>query len=125
MEVRRQLLPVLVGVLAVVGLPGCAAEKKVEPPAAAQKFDAPLRRELRQQERAENHQPISGLLEMEGPMDEERRQLLIDAGLRIGTVVSNIVTVAGPPDAYDQAASYPFVRSISLSHERRPLQSRD
>jgi len=86
------------------------------------KFDAHLRMKLGEMEHARQDTSLPCLLQCDGVVDEQKKQQLETAGLRVMTVVDEIATVEGSPDAIRRAAKYDFVRSISLSRTRPPLQ---
>ena len=86
------------------------------------KFDAALRMRIRTLATTDPETRLSCFIELDAPVDDQKRQQLEEAGLRVRTVVDQIVTVEGTPGALRRAAAYPFVRSVSLSQTRAPKQ---
>lgn len=100
------------------------AKKDMEESTHDNKLDAPLRLKLRERAevRTQEQALIRCLIEFNGPVKDEEKRQLEAAGLRLLTVVNQIATAEGGPDAIHRAAAYEFVRSISLSQTRSPLQ---
>lgn len=86
------------------------------------KFDAPLRSKLAQMERDDDRSPVSCFIELEEALNEDKREKIEEAGVKIKSVVENIITVEGDPDSIRRCAELEFVKSISLSMVRRPLE---
>ena len=86
------------------------------------KFDAALRMRIRTLATTDLEARLSCFIELDAPVDDQKRQQLEEAGLRVRTVVGQIVTVEGTPGALRRAAAYSFVRSVSLSQRRAPKQ---
>lgn len=85
------------------------------------KFDAPLRMKLEEVNQAQESTILKCFIKCEGSIDGVKRKVLEEAGIRILTVAKDIATVEGTFAAIRQAAGYNFVRSISLSQTRYPL----
>ena len=83
----------------------------------AAKFDAPLRQALAR----EGGTALQVLIELPAAPSDSQRSALERAGLDRHSVVGRIVTATGSPDAIRRVASFDFVRSLSLSRERPPL----
>lgn len=86
------------------------------------KFDAALRLKLREMEWGKEEALLKCFIQLDKPIDQSKKQRLEAAGLRVLTSVKEIAAVEGKPDAIRRAANYDFVRSISLSQARPPLQ---
>ena len=101
------------------GAPTAGADDEVN---VENKFDAALRMRIRTLATTDPEARLSCFIELDAPVDDQKRQQLEEAGLRVRTVVDQIVTVEGTPGALRRAAAYPFVRSVSLSQTRPPKQ---
>jgi hypothetical protein len=100
---------------------GCSSKSMKDSKAEA-KFDAPLRMKFREIKQAKVDAPLKCLVKLNGSFDEKKKEILKEAGISVLTVLKEIITIEGQPDAIRQVASYDFVHSISLSQTRYPLK---
>lgn len=82
------------------------------------KFDAPLRLQLRQIEEAGSGARVRVLVEAGDALTAAQRGRLEEVGLTVQTVAGHIVTGEGTPEAIRQVATLDFVTSLSLSRTR-------
>lgn len=98
---------------------GCRSKSRQDSQADA-KLDASLRMKLREARQADSDSLIQCLVKLNGAFDAEKKKVLHDSGITILTVVKEIITIAGDPDAVRKMATLDFVHSISLSQTRVP-----
>jgi hypothetical protein len=91
---------------------------------AEAKFDTPLRMKLREVKQTNVDAPLKCLVKLNSSFDEKIKEMFKETGISVLTVLKEIITIEGPPDAIRQIASYDFVHSISLSQTRYPLNKR-
>ncbi len=82
------------------------------------KFDALLRMKLNEANQANSDSPLKCLVKLNGVFDEEKKNVFKEAGITVLTVLKEIITIEGQPDAIRKIAAYDFVHSISLSQTR-------
>ncbi len=93
---------------------GCS-KKPVDSQQAETKMDAPLRVKLSQ---AAADEPIQCIIKLSGNLDDKKRSRLSETGISIRTVVNNIVTIEGPPEAIRKTSMLDFVLSMAHSQTR-------
>jgi hypothetical protein len=121
---RSQGAAIIMLLLAALFIHVTCKSKAMNKTTVSNKLDAPLRVKLQDAERAQADTLLQCLVEVKGQYDEQIKQQLEAAGLRVSTVVNAIATAEGTPEAIRRAASFDFVRRISLSQTRKPLQKR-
>ena len=89
---------------------------------AETKFDAPLRMKLSEIKQENPNTPLKCLVKLNGALDDEKGKMFKEAGISVLSVVKQIITIEGAPDAIRQVANYDFVHSISLSQTRYPVE---
>ena len=82
------------------------------------KMDAPLRMTLNEATKAASIDPIACLVKLSGTLDAEKRAILSRTGITKLTVVNDIASIEGTPEAIRKIAMLDFVQSISLSQVR-------
>jgi hypothetical protein len=87
---------------------------------AEAKFDAPLRMKLNELKQVKVAAPLKCLVKLNGSFDEKKNKMLDETGIDVLTVLNEIITIEGQPDAIRRVATYDFVHSISLSQTRYP-----
>lgn len=100
---------------------GCSS-KPMKVSKAEAKFDAPLRMKLNEVKQAKVDAPLKCLVKLNGSFDEKKKKMFNETGINVLTVLTEIITIEGQPDAIRQIATYDFVHSISLSQTRYPLE---
>ena len=98
---------------------GCSSKSKKDSNLEA-KFDAPLRFKLRDVKQTKVDEHLKCLVKLNGSYDEKKKKMLTETGIIVLTVLKEIITIEGQPDAIRQIATYDFVQSISLSQTRFP-----
>ena len=106
-------------VFILLTLIGCTSDRAAEPTDRA--VDAKLDAALRQALRADSDTTLQVLIELDAELNEDKRTGLEAAALENLSGSNRIVTATGTPDAIRRAAALPYVRSLSLSQERPPL----
>lgn len=79
------------------------------------KLDAPLRMKLNEIAQSKNTALLKCFLKINGPLDEKKKKILEELEIHIISVIENIISFEGKPDAIYQVAALDFVHSISLS----------
>jgi hypothetical protein len=115
---RTLLITALFSILFTMG---CSKHTPEERNTDHMKFDAPLRTKLAQMERDDNRSAIAFYIETDGNIDTDKRILLEETGVTIKSVVDNIAVAEGDPESIQRCTQLEFVRSMSLSVTRRPL----
>ena len=105
-------------IVLLLTLTGCTSDRAAEQP---QNVDTKLDPLLRQALRGDSEATLQVLIEVDEYLDDDKRRALEDAALVNISGSSRIVTAAGTPEAIRRAAALDFVRSVSLSQERPPL----
>jgi len=85
------------------------------------KMDASLRSAILQAERDNTDERIQVLIQINQTLDDSIRGVFIENNIEIQTVVDRIITVSGYAAGYQAIASQPFIESMSLSQDRKPL----
>ena len=96
---------------------GCSSKPMIDTKTEA-KFDTPLRMKLNEANQANNDSPVQCLVKLNGAFDEEKKEVFNETGITVLTVLKEIITIEGHPDAIRKIATYHFVHSISLSQTR-------
>lgn len=102
---------------------GCS-QKSMKDTKADTKLDAPLRMKLDAANQANVDSPLQCLVKLNSALDEGKKKLLKNAGVKILTVLPEIITVEGAPEAIRKVANLDFVHSISLSQTSQINQRR-
>ncbi len=98
---------------------GCS-QKPIKDSRAEAKLDAPLRMKLSEVKQTKVDAPLKCLVKLNGAFDEEKKRVFSEIGVSVLTVLKEIITIEGQPDAIRKIATYHFVHSISLSQIRYP-----
>jgi biotin operon repressor len=106
-------------VLLFYGLITCAKKSEVR---MVEKFDARLRIAINAQRSKNDSTPLGCLVKLSKQPQEKDIEQLKKCGLQIITVVHDIVTAEGTPDALDCAANLKFVKSVSKSQMDNPMK---
>ncbi len=100
---------------------GCSS-KRMNDSKTESKFDATLRMKLKEISQANADSTVQCLVKLNGVFDEEKKKVFSEAGITVLTVLKEIITIEGQPDAIRKIAAYNFVHSISLSQTRYILK---
>jgi len=125
METERiyPMLPVILGLVALMGLAGCNGEttgnKVLETSSSMnqQKIDPALLMSIQQSGQPE--QPMDVLIRTQGAIDATQRAALEGRGARIGSVMGDVLTARIPAGAVAGIANLEFVIRIEISKQQR------
>ncbi len=87
---------------------------------AETKLDAPLRMKLKEAGQSGAGASVQCLLKLKGALDESKKKVLNQTGITILSVLGEIITIEGDPEAIREVATLDFVHSMSLSQTRMP-----
>jgi hypothetical protein len=82
------------------------------------KFDAPLRLKLHELEQTRQTQALACFVQCRAAVDEDMAAQLEASGLKVQSIINNIVVARGEPEAIRHAAAHEFVVSIELGISR-------
>jgi hypothetical protein len=82
------------------------------------KMDAPLRIIISQHKNADDSIIIDCFAELTNPPDENMRTQIEATGVRIKTIVNQIITVSGNADAINELSKLDIVVQLQLSQKR-------
>jgi len=100
--------------LAIINIQtGCSSDSNPE-----DKLDAQLRNKLSEMKQENADLPLKCFVKFVGNFDENKEEKLKEIGVKVLTVLKEIVIIEGRPDAISKVASLDFVHSISLSQTR-------